>query len=424
MSENARVCGCQNSNKNQLALIVIDEAHMIYSWGLVASGKAKKSSAHKKTKDCSIFRPSFGNMSDQLSATEGVPILFLSATCRPVTIHGILKFLKITEDNINFIQGELTRPKIQILRVIMTSSLKSNQDLLPVIEKPKSSNDQIEPTLIYSRTQKATLQAMKVANKARHTPGAKYNSHSSLIQRYHSNTGDVAKIDSIDAFTGKKFPYMLCTMALGLGQNWKQVHKVIHMGRRDPSNICQMMGCCGRDGRPGLALLFMEKKQRQGKNLIEDFAGLKEQSNDDYMDTLVVTLICLRIAFSLDNLHGYIPMSTKDDQYLEEGQRKIDEEFPPCQCSNCLPEEAIQLYNNMRKLTVQNFSDAILNPQLLPTTSYVPFDQPSRKRGPQRKELSPALLEFSSSLVKEFENFFSGNSTRNQHLSSQIKYLV
>jgi hypothetical protein len=74
------------------------------------------------------------------------------------------------------------------------------------------------------------------------------------------------------------------------------------MGCANPSNICQMMGHCGRDGRPGLAFLFMEKKRRNGKNKIDDFEGIKEQTDDVCMDALVMTPVCLRIAFSLDNL--------------------------------------------------------------------------------------------------------------------------
>ena len=77
--------------------------------------------------------------------------------------------------------------------------------------------------------------------------------------------GVYAKVNSISQFTNKKYPYVTCTMALVLGQNWKQVHKVFHMGRANPSNICQMMGRFGRDRRPGLAVLFMEKKQRNEK---------------------------------------------------------------------------------------------------------------------------------------------------------------
>jgi hypothetical protein len=72
------------------------------------------------------------------------------------------------------------------------------------------------------------------------------------------------------------------------------------MGRANPLNICQMMGRCGRDRRPGLAVLFMEKKQRNGKNKIDNFEGIKEQTDNVCMDALAMTPVCLRIAFSLD----------------------------------------------------------------------------------------------------------------------------
>jgi ATP-dependent DNA helicase RecQ len=241
-------------------------------------------------------------MAAQLNATEGVPLLLLSATCRPQEISSILENLQLTEDNVTFVRAELTRPEIRILRLTMKHSLKSGHDIIPVIEHPETANINVPPTLVYSGQRNATFQIMKNINSARGTPGAEYNPRSSMIRRYHANTGDYAKEDAVKAFTSGKFPYIACTMALGLGQNWKQIRKVIHMGRANPSNICQMIGRCGRDGEPGLAIMFVEKSQRNGKNSVDEFANVKEQTNDDRMDALAITPVCLRIAFLLDNL--------------------------------------------------------------------------------------------------------------------------
>ncbi|KAA1108559.1 hypothetical protein PGT21_017097 [Puccinia graminis f. sp. tritici] len=394
--------------QHRLATIVIDEAQMIYTWGLVASGKAKKSSSHGRTKDVAVFRPSYGKLAAQLNATEGVPLLLLSATCRPIAVDSILKNLRITEDNITFVKAELTRPEIRILRLPMNHSLKSCHDLIPVIELQGTRSKNIAPTLIYSGQRNATFQVMKNVNKARGTPGAEYNPRSSMIRRYHANTGDYSKADAVEKFTSGKFPYIACTMALGLGQNWKQVRKVIHMGRADPSNICQMIGCCGRDGRPGLAILFMEKKRKNGKNCVDNFLNVKEQNNDNRMDALAITPVCLRIAFSLDNLCGHIPMSKDDLRYLHEEQREIEQGFPKCRCSNCDPEGAITLSQNICRLTNKNFSDVVNDKENLPRPTINPFVQKKTRQPckPAPKELTSVLKEFSVHLVKAFEVFF------------------
>ena len=98
------------------------------------------------------------------------------------------------------------------------------------------------------------------------------------------------------------FPIISATMALGLGQNWKRVRSVIHMGRGDPASVCQMLGRCGRDGHHGLAIMFVEPNRKNGKNSITDFKNPEFQDDDDRMDALAITPVCLRISFSLDNL--------------------------------------------------------------------------------------------------------------------------
>ncbi|POW21487.1 hypothetical protein PSHT_02362 [Puccinia striiformis] len=92
--------------RDRLISTVVDEAHMVFIWGLVASGRAKKIISHLKHQDRAIFRPSYGKLGSKLILTNGVPILLLSATCRPVAIAGILKSLKLTEDKINVINTD------------------------------------------------------------------------------------------------------------------------------------------------------------------------------------------------------------------------------------------------------------------------------------------------------------------------------
>jgi superfamily II DNA helicase RecQ len=110
------------------------------------------------------------------------------------------------------------------------------------------------------------------------------------------------KEDVISGFEHGDFPCISCTMALGLGQNWKCVRRVIHIGQGDPSCICQMIGRCGRDGRDGLAVLLVEPKRKFGLNTPEAIRKANKLSNNTRMDSLAITPVCLRIAFSVDNL--------------------------------------------------------------------------------------------------------------------------
>ncbi|EFP78569.2 uncharacterized protein PGTG_04525 [Puccinia graminis f. sp. tritici CRL 75-36-700-3] len=288
------------SFQQKLVLVVVDEAHMIYSWGLVESGKRHLKTLVRHQDQCA-FRPSYGNIGAALLNKNNAPILLMSATCRPKAIEAIRKNLKLVDTDLDIIKGELSRPEIRILRITMNNSLNSCLDLLRMYpSQQQTPNSQLVPTLIYSGTRHATLKVLEVLDAARETPGQHLIAGSDFARRYHACTGELDKQDCISDFAEGKVPLISCTLALGMGQNWRSVRQVVHIGRGDPSLICQMIGRAGRDGEPALAVLFVEKTRKNGKNSVSDFTGPID-SDEDRMDALAVTPVCLRVAFKVDN---------------------------------------------------------------------------------------------------------------------------
>jgi superfamily II DNA helicase RecQ len=215
----------------------------------------------------------------------------------------IMKSLKLTDTCLDMIHGELVRPEIRILRIPMSRSLSSSLDVIKLLPSKSDVADQdLVPMLVYSGSRNRTMSVLEAMDRARETPGGAWVANSTCARRFHSCTGEKDKIKCVDDFANGKFPLISCTMALGLGQNWKRVRLVAHMGRGDPASIGQMIGRCGRDGRPGLAILFVEKSRPKGKNQAAHFKRDERQSDLDRMDALAVTPLCLRVAFAIDNM--------------------------------------------------------------------------------------------------------------------------
>ncbi|EGF98851.1 uncharacterized protein MELLADRAFT_95094 [Melampsora larici-populina 98AG31] len=229
--------------------------------------------------------------------------------------------------------------------------------------RTKVFDNQIPPTLIYTNTRRKTMTALKVLNRARGVVKGEYNPISTFACRFHSNTGPTDKTAAIADYSNGVYPVITCTLALGLGQNWTRVRQVIQMGRADAAAVSQIIGRCGRNGNPGLAVFYVEKHRNKGKNLVADFKGLTKFSDDNLMDGLAVTPVCLRIAFTLSSLIGKIPMSEDEEIYVQEKSRQA--EMCACRCSNCEPEASKLLAAKMKWLTTSNFDAAIKNPEAL-----------------------------------------------------------
>lgn len=63
-------------------------------------------------------------------ASDHVPVLLMSATCRPIAVDAIRKSLKLTEELLVILRGELVRPEIRLIRLTMEHSMRSCDDLL------------------------------------------------------------------------------------------------------------------------------------------------------------------------------------------------------------------------------------------------------------------------------------------------------
>ncbi|KAI9612104.1 hypothetical protein H4Q26_008195, partial [Puccinia striiformis f. sp. tritici PST-130] len=288
-------------------------------------------------------------------------------------------------------------------------------------------DNKVVPSLIYSSTRALTMQALKVMNTARGTAGGQNNPSSHFARRFHPCTGDLTKVDVIKNFAGDEVAVISCTMALGLGQNWKRVRMVSHFGQGDPASLFQMIGRCGRDGKPGLAVMFVEPNRRNGKNCVEDFEydDPTNPSEDDRMDAFAITPVCLRITFSLDNLLGYIPVKCDDPNVLLEKERETTCGFVECRCSNCKPEEASVIIRNLKNVDVDNFTSFLDSPSDFPprarmeqnpliTTSLDPGPVTfpvleTIRPGAAKKPLLSELETFATYLFSRFKDFYASN---------------
>lgn len=264
------------------------------------SGKMKGLRVHKLSQDRAPFRPSYGNLVERFLATETVPTLLMSATCPPQYYDQILTSLKITEDSIVTHTGELVRPEIRFIQVPIQTGRKS-WNLLKLFfpHKDSISNSDLPPTLVYCHTQNDTLIALQSINAARGNVADSRNGLSECVRRFHATTCPLDKLQRAKDFEAGVFPIMTCTNALGLGQNWTRVRRVLIVGELDPMEVLQMAGRGGRDGRPVVAFLLVNPLSSELEGEITRLPNQSDQNDDHRMHAMMITKVCLRIAFAI-----------------------------------------------------------------------------------------------------------------------------
>jgi ATP-dependent DNA helicase RecQ len=209
------------------ALVAIDEAHCVSSWG------------HD-------FRPDYLQLGHVIRELGRPPVVALTATASPPVREDIIEWLGLRDPKL--VTGALDRPNLFLTAAHCPSEEIRWQRLLSVLGTLSGTG------IVYTPTRRATEELAERLTSAGYPARA-----------YHGGLAAGERTRLHEDFLDDKVPVMVATSAFGMGIDKPDIRWVIHMALPDsPDSYLQEIGRAGRDGQPAQVVLLYRP---------EDFAG-------------------------------------------------------------------------------------------------------------------------------------------------------